>query len=128
MIFVQSHAEISSLSLAAIESFQQGPIIFNEILEHIHSLKPEVFMQTVEEAIAATKREYSSDFELYRELQRSLNDDVEGDSSASVGVEDAIFKIKKFMARSITRWRRKLSQLRWELANAFSSAYRQIVR
>ena len=84
-------------------------------------------MQTVEEAIAATKREYSSDFELYRELQRSLNDDVEGDSSASVGVEDAIFKIKKFMARSITRWRRKLSQLRWELVNAFSSAYRQIV-
>ena len=66
-------------------------------------------MQTVEEAIAATNREYSSDFELYRELQRSLNDDVEGDSA---GVEDAIFKIKKFMARSNTRWRRKLSQLR----------------
>ena len=110
MIFVQSHAEFSSLSLTAIESSQQGPIIFNDILEHIHNLKPEVFMQTVEEAIAATKKEYSSDFELYRELQRSLNDDVEGESS--VGVEDAIFKIKKFMARSITRWRRKLSQLR----------------
>ena len=35
-------------------------------------------------------------------------------------MEDAIFKIKKFMARSITRWRRKLSQLRQVLANSLS--------
>lgn len=66
-------------------------------------------MPKLEDAIAVIKGEYSSDFELYRELQRSLNDDVEGDAS---GVEDAIFKIKKFMARSTTRWRRKLSLLR----------------
>ena len=102
------------------DSLHQGPTIFNAILEHIHDLKPEYFIQTVEEAITATTAEYNSDFELYRELQRLLNDDVEGDSAA---VEDAIFKIKKFVARSVTRWRRKLSHLRWErslLVNHFS--------
>ena len=90
----------------------QGTLIFNDILEHIHNLKPELFLQTVEDAISAAQGEYASDFDLYRGLQGSLNDGVEGGGDGGSGVEEAVFKIKKFMARSIVRWKRKLSQLR----------------
>ena len=86
----------------------------------IHKLKPEIFIQSVEDSISTMSAEYQSDFECYRELQRALNEAIEG-LSTEMGDEDRcrdwedaeemFFKVKKYLARSNLKWRRNLTQL-----------------
>lgn len=84
-------------------------MIFNAILEEIHNLKPEVFIQSVEDALTSMSAEYQSDFECYRELQSALNEEIVDESCEDA--EEALFKVKKYLARSNLKWRSNLTKL-----------------